>query len=543
MNNESAPKPKRMNKMFVPIIFTVLILVIAGVGYEIANYIASSKYSSEEILRSIAENNSQTFFQSGLAGSQLSAADTSSKLLIDPSYREHDYNHSSFKLTAGPKYSVCGYDAYTPVSSYYNESFDYYDKVSGKFYTKYISYDENRAVYDYNLSRDDYRIDYKGGEYAVKLVGESNFRLYDALSSYAETDPVSYTEASDPEIPIEDEPIVEIPPSDDIDIKEYYGNDVKIVKREVIAGIDYYVVEWSTNDYFCNDGTVKLITRSWADASDFSITKTEQYINSISNSNLISKTEQQYDYSDGSFAQFSSFFDFDYNVTLKEVDATINNSSSEIYQEKFKEILNSRNISVIEPTDTSLQIEGISAYNMDLPDPYVYLQDRKFYRNDTVGDKFYSLNQSQPFGIPDESYTKLILTYSFSKSSEQTYKSLIINQYEQDINTNELIKNIGANDSSKTTFSIKIGSEDVLTTMYESGFYESDTKRCDECLPEFYILINYRNNVFAVNLYGFESSDEAKKALNFNAYSGSNSGELEHIIELLKKNTSLEVLK
>lgn len=357
----------------------VLILAIGGyAGYQhffkgpqdqhvLANFIANNRngaLASPETLQAGAR--------------AVTASDQAEKMQSFMPYQEHAYEHSKSIYTIGRAVSQCDVSAW--MKDYGSDEYwKYYDIETGSMQSKSISYDKSGTLTNYWLQATDSSIAYIGGSYAVKEIGTSNMLYSDSSGAERIRDTATVKDPVATEI-VSDEP-------EDVsidDVERYFGPDVQVSGREKINGIWHYVIEQSY-DISCGDNStaqVKQITVFYADEVDFKPTRTEVYINSVSDQNLQYRVDVESESLDVSWADVADKFTFDFDVPIREYDI-----SQEAADERTKQYLVENNTTLILPTSALL-----TAYSIDVPSldqNTYYWNDRAFYPAGSKGTKMY----------------------------------------------------------------------------------------------------------------------------------------------------------
>lgn len=390
--------------------------------------------------------------QAGGAGSQDNklmaegAPSTSDmRILPYPYVPEFKYRYSKTDVTFGNAYSSCNaissYDAYLG-QGLVSESFEYYDG-SGSSSNKWVTMTPSGTIVNYNVSNNtptrSESYTYMGGSYAVKtttLFANSN------VTDMFPTGDVSI-------MPIEDAPvqesIEEVSPTDLI--SQYFGPDAKVIERVTRDGKDLYVVEYSYK-LDCDQDVSRMymssypyqspenlpdtmIMRDLVEVDNFQVYENTSYLNSVSDSNLLSRTKVTVVNNNDSFDSVANNFVFDINVPVREetFDWSVEQPAYDYRAEAnaIADYLIANPIDLLYVNGANLSgVYSAKAYEQintnRMPDTVNYYADRAFYPAGELGDKlFESYNR-----IPETKFNYIPEIASVSFSGDSSYFNISV---------------------------------------------------------------------------------------------------------------------
>ena len=508
------------------------------------------------------------------------AGDAASSKLIAPGFpinSEFNYYYSKTTITRGPAFNSCNYgitqnDAlFVPVY----ESFSYSDATSS--YSKYVGYSSDNNVNNYSLSTSSQtdgkykynNIVYMGGQYAVRISGEYD---NDIRPLSVSTDPGVSTEPmlKNEVAPDGSSDSVSSNATDTVTIQpvNYFGDTAEVLRTETIDGKEYYVVQTSyeancagymnlnrwDNETAEDNRTMYILT--YASTSDYQILKTENYIDSVSSSNLIDSTEFVNQNANVEFASVSSNFNFEFNVPLRDI--SIDYSSSTITYDADAEIqksmdfIKSEDLSVLVPSQDVLNKYVYFNYNTKgsfVSQADSYYTDRDFYPAGAVGDAMFnefnnvsSIYYSAPLALGSVSYSKDETSYTVSIYSADGNKKEILNSmlWSDIQNKSETETTVTINNTTvqATLYSYQIEQPSILP--YVDYMEGAAPETCTEnCFSKQYVLIfTYNNNIYSLVESSFsyptvEAEYDPLTDGSFVSYSSTNSEDLIKIEELV----------
>lgn len=530
-------------------------VVVAGI-YIFNLQTTRQRPTNSEILSLIAKNNptynqgnrAQTNSVGNLAPLAAEASFSSdSRRTSMPSLlpaSEFNYTYSKSLYTRGPSFGACNYGIdqsnFVFVPRY--ESYSYFSEAGS--YNKSLGFNEDGTINSYYLSKAETTsnlsryetISYLGGTYAARTVDEFTF------------DPVLNTPMAEPRaiqeevMPVEGDASV----SSDVSILPFPGVDANIIGTRVFNGKEYYVMEYSY-DMDCSGGAVnnlwdsnfqpqtrKMYVQNLADMETYEIVRTETYIDSVSDANLVDASENTFEQSNVDFASVASNFEFEFNVpirdfTTQQVDAPVVEYDPEGEIQKSLNFAKDRNLSVLFAT------EGLTT------DPYVYFNyyafntvaqpvisntyysDRAFFPQGSIGDKmFNSYNGVSSISL----YTPSVQSLGSSSYSKGD-SSYNINIYDSSLDQKDILNSMlwgELRNKNETATTVIINGEVVLATLYSydvkqaylspavdyvTGFPVDGVEGCegDTCFQRQYILIfAYNNSLYAIQEYNYSSN-------------------------------------
>jgi hypothetical protein len=400
---------------------------------------------------------------------ELAADISSTSKLIAPALpytQDHTYSYSTTKSEMGPAVEKCAAmnlnNLYAGFADSTSESYTYNDIVNGSYYSKYLTRTDSNEVLSYYLSEShptrSESLEYLGGKYAAKTI--STFpAIGDPVASVGfEGDLIAPTTET-------------MPAEEEIDylsvIQSLYGPDAKITQKAVDEeGKEYYIIEYSYGmncdeeatifkSYIAptgDDYTDKIVIQDWVSLDKFNIGKTQMYLDSAEESNLIMETSTTSEYSDVDFGSVASNFEFEFDVEVKEklydysqddytydpraeAEKAFNNlddlNTNIIFVDEPKYEVTSLYISDLDPTDI-VKVED---------DFYDYLTDRDFYSDSELGQQMYEsavewnnydYNYINDYALSLASLTQLI--------NKETYESITLDVYDANKDDFEKIK-------------------------------------------------------------------------------------------------------
>lgn len=395
-----------------------------------AKVVALSDLEASEVLSKMAANNAGANLNNIAAGDSAGgsrlmaestgmpapAADTSRSLLYAPSQPQFSYNYSKFESRNGPAASKCKIygEANTGNSG---ENWSYYDKAAGKTYFKNISYDQAGALTSYSLgsysatANESY--EYRGGSFAVKVkyinsqpvqtLVEPRPAVSDdtgAGTSGSAGAPTPSTTVA-PDAPISSE----VAPDKDV-----FGPDAKVTKVTEANGTEYYNVEYSY-DLSCNlellaasttgsgQSTNKAIAVNKVSTSNYQILESNVYLDAVGEANLLNYSKSTNESRDTDFASVASNFNFDRNVTVREITIDGADYSGEKQLQNQIDYLKNNSVSVLVSNDATFKTGStyIQAASLEKDKNYSYVYERAFYPAGAKGDaEFNQVNASSP---------------------------------------------------------------------------------------------------------------------------------------------------
>lgn len=322
-----------------------------------------------------------------------------------------DFNYTYWKntYTKGPAADKCQFGWYDQLSDkVIYEGYNYWDSSNPMDYSlgkyKSTSKTADGTLIDYSLSDGNSNFVYRGGKYAVletysyliyglyedtnTMVDEVSEGNPDEISTEPSHDEmydgvdISTTNPESPENPVD---LIEL----------YFGEDAKLITYEIYNGEYHFVVEWTTNDYYCGQNEqITVVNRVWIRESDYNWSKNEMYFGSVKETNLISRDETISVNKNVTFEEVSDKFNNEYsNIETKEFKYDYSYFSPEQEKPRIKKVLTENQFSVIIPTDMELSYVSSYLTYAYYIDPYFELYcNRDFYSDGEFGDKLYKMN-------------------------------------------------------------------------------------------------------------------------------------------------------
>lgn len=582
--------------------FSLILFVLIGtVGYQFLNPKGTGLSADEQkaILASISQNNS---IASGVGiNKNLSSANESSNQPMIVQQRidwagavNSSYSYYRQDTQVGPKLDQCkGMGDAWPYGSVVTEGHTYYDQ-GGNAYSLTKTFDSQGRLLEYSLFRDDYSIDYKGGDYAMKIiypqipintreVGLEPVALDGGEPTVSEPVSEMYAEPTNSK-PITDEPYP--------DVTEYpvnpapdFGPDA-VVEKIVKDGQAYYVVTYK-DAYACSGVVVYDLldksglskfsgnkdervayVRQWVLPDSFEIIKYETFLDVVDPSNLVMSTTYKNQYKDIDFAEVQAVFTYDLDVELREVRMPdyLEYGTPE-YLQKVRDLIFEYQLSVLLPTATEFEIASFDSnvWSAQQQSVYDYQKDRNFYSPGVVGDKqFVIFNPSGE--LPNvNKYVMPIVSYYFNTpeyfaSSDyemaQESKSVTFNLYESNVSDLDILKSEFGDDYQSRVLQgifkpIRVAGEVVNAEYYEIGWSSGvaegsvdDVNTSNPISPadcmgtgcansDRVLVIDFKNFIYLMR-FSADQSTSIDDYLDFDEIDYANAGDVDRFVELLK---------
>lgn len=427
----------------------------------------------EEILANAVEKNSMRGLGDASYNNLLStkafaengnslSADLAQSVGIPSPYGWEDYNYSTSTstFTPGAAFDTCPVMNFPSVNSKTTSVSKYFYDDQGSSLSLNTLTDSKGNILNYFLSKGNESYIYYGGEYAVKLVFEDYLYEKPALDqSGMEPSDVIDPSSTDPNTPVSDpntvglddtvtvdsDEVVEMQIEEVMDpqqldqvedpkdyISQFFGDNTTLIGTETLDGVDAYVVEWSynsscdfedaltlekaTSSYAetntpIDENTYTIIDRTWIDSESFLILKTESYINSADQANLIGTRVDRTITKNTTIAEVQNEFVYslDPSIPVREVVYKSVEPNSEYYQAVA--LAKEQGIKLLFPTDTSLQLNYVAPWSTRVEGDDFYL-DRAFYAPGVVGQNMFV--QMNPSSISE--YYVSVFNLSFSSA-------------------------------------------------------------------------------------------------------------------------------
>lgn len=494
-------------------------------------------------------------------------------------WTEFNYSYWKSTYTKGPSAEKCQIGWYDQLSDkVIYESYNYWDSENvmdyGNSKYKSIVKTSDGTLIDYSVSDGTSNFVYRGGSYAILEKYEYPiYGLYEDTSTMVDSETSEEMMYDDSELPS----TLPITPEEDIDpedlISMYFGDDAKLISYELYNDEYHFVVEWITKDYYCGQsGTITAVSRVWIRESDFNWSKTETYLNSVKESNLISRDETISVNKKVNFDEVKENFENDYsNVEIKEYTYDYSYYGSENEKARMKEVLTENQFSIVIPTNTELSYVSSYLTYANFVDTYSELYcNRNFFPNNSFGDKLYTLNCEENNWLggiiregeyvyiePEFSYYVTTVTdetvdptgYEFniytSDNTEEDLKKMHLNiqTYGDEFSNQEEVKSLGNKTLTIGTTSVtaKVFSQTTSYTYDNSNMIMEDEsgkeKEVNEKSETVLIIFNYDGKIYTISNYNYNKAEVTLADLpsKFTAYNSANTAQKASLFVLLDK--------
>ena len=283
-------------------------------------------------------------------------------------------------------------------------------------------------VYYYNLKNNSDEWQYQGGSYAVHLTNVQS------ILPLLERTPVDTTIQS-----TEGKSVDSVSPDTTTSttvtptnaVTNYFGPDAKVIGTETINGVEVYKVMWSyqvacsdiksnPNGTVSNDGDTKVVSVVYAKKKTYEIIGESLYLNSVSTNNLLyTRMATEITKTVASFDAVKSEFTFEYNVPVKNVDASAYQYDKE-YRKAVLAYVGKHLDTVTYVTSKNLLQSLSSTYVTIVPEDQKHLIDRDFYSQNDYGTKQYENSKGMftPYTEAGKTYPTMQLSYTNAAASE-----------------------------------------------------------------------------------------------------------------------------
>lgn len=575
-------------------VISLIILTFFGLtGYPLLKNYQNQAVQAEktEILGKILQNNSSIALKSAKNPSELFTVDqkASAELamgvgsgptdeetttVFPEAYENYNFYHYLSTYKTGPAASQC--PVYGDPAGIYSrtESYDFFDPQGQTTYPnyKYLGYDAKGNLVDYSLSSNEYRYEYKGGEYALRFKMDYDYLAVPELEA-------TKVESSSAVIAVEEETTLpeeggkstegssgssdasvateSVTPSKE-EITNYFGENSQ-VEEIVQNGKRYYVVTY-TFETPCNYGddsivskgqtisstspltqenTKKLVYKDLYEADTYTLVKQETYLNSIKDENLISSSDYKVERFQKSASEVASIFTFDLKVPVKDMPEYKYDEASYYpfeqdatkqanYLSYLKNYLQKNDLTIFTPINGEYPLYETAA--MEYEDPAKpYYTDRAYYADNAYGQKQYEDNVALYEGVSYDQEFATTYTRLDDQGSIGYYHFYQIMVYSKEIDANDLPEYFfGGVTSTKSTVNLKINNETVSGTQY---LYEYRYEPLEgEKIPEgqevsksYLVVFDYHGYKYVINLFTYDTGGtEIKDFLNLKAYDPDN---------------------
>lgn len=468
-----------------------LLVVSAGAATYSYWYKPQPFANQEEILAKIAQANEGVKRDAATTNAATGEADQKiSALYIRPA-EDRNYNYRKYTNTyeIGAAAAKCTQMVPYQSSVTKDELYEYFSDKDEMFpkYTKTTAY-AGSDLYDYNLTVGTDRWQYRGGSYVVHLTNVQQMMTLaqgipeNVKSTEADALPELDAEtAKDLLIATPTETPTKVTNPEDV-IKNYFGEDAKILGKKTVDGREVYEVKWSFSstcgdlqsnpDRTISSSSVELdetiTVVALADAKDFAIVSESYYLGASANRNLLythGMVEEKKNIA--SFADIRDEFTFSLNVPGKTVDAAAYQYDKE-YRKAVLDYAN-KNMSTIAYLAGKFKLQSLSSpYVSIVPDHEKHLIDRAFYSTKPYGQALYDENKDmfKPYQEVGKTYPTVQLTYD--TNGPTTWASLALVQ--SSLTGKDAVATLGVDAASVKdagTVAITINGEAVKATVYE----------------------------------------------------------------------------
>jgi hypothetical protein len=520
--------PNKYMAVGAAVMLTAAVAVGAGTWsfYSSQNNTLKALPNSEAILQEIVAAGAQKP-STGAPTGKLAASDSriASTMLVAP--RRLGYYYDAATYVYGPKADVCGNSRAYKIPSYTTEYYEFNGAKSEETYSKSIITDNQGKLLDYRLTTPTGNYLYKGGSFAVKMINEPKFNILAAeslRSGAAATDKT--TESSSKTLPA-DEPAQEPKaPS----IKDYFGDNAKVIGEEIIDGALNYVVVWEYENFCSETEKMQMVNKTWMKKDGFRYTKQEMYVSSIKPENLIAGTTYKYDQGTPAFSEVSSKFDFAYkNVNLRTVDAQEYVTGSAKYNAALSKFLKEKGVTLLKPVDTKYAVQLFTSDILGLPTAEAYLKERDFFRNDAIGEQDYK--QTKDIYSYQQDLSIMPLANLAFERGGKNWRNLLVNSF-KGLDAATIEKNILNQDLVKSDIKITIDSQSVDARAYTYKA-EKGTKPCPDCATDWTVVFTLNGEFMVVRFTAKATAAELPAMLQFiTLTSANNQSEINQMIKV-----------
>lgn len=310
-------------------------------------------------------------------------------------------------------------------------------------YTKNVVY-SGTNIYDFNLNIDNEQWQYRGGEYAVHLKNVQrmiSLMMEGVPSGIKEGSPATTTDnnVENQKVPVESTTVVnsfpapEAPNSTTVPenpkdmIKNYFGEDAKILDQVSRDGNEYYKIQWSyksacgdlstspnrTTSSSSTEMDQKMVVVAYADVKDMSIDMQSLYLDSVANRNLLYTQDTSEVSKNTSFAEIKDEFAYTYAKPVKTVDVSAYQYEKE-YRTAALDYIKKNMTEVVYLTGKYTLQSLYSSYVTVVPDHERHFIDSAYYSPKAYGVALYNdaKDMFKPYHEAGKSYPKVQLSYA-----------------------------------------------------------------------------------------------------------------------------------
>ncbi|RMD76978.1 hypothetical protein D6810_02360 [Candidatus Dojkabacteria bacterium] len=477
--------------------------------------------------------------------------------------KESNLSKTVTTVTRGPKYNACRavYDPENMFSDakntnlYYSGDNEYINKVESK--------DEKDRLIDYTITRSSVGgssevLSYKGGRYAVRMIyppvpvqDRSKIAQPEPYvdSTSGPSNSVSVPESNDFSLENEnDKTKGDYDPLEEL--KRMYGQDIDIVEKRFIDGVEVYVLRYSyeincdsqlwyayqsevgsTDTTRSRANISKIYQEVFLNVKTFTHKGQVSYIDAVSPSNVIVSYKFEFDNLKISDDEVKKFFDFnvDYpGIQIKEFRIPVHDPAKQV-QEQLN-YYNSLQFKFIRPSGTDYEIQ--SAYFYDLRDSVSstdFYNDRDFYALGEFGDKMYELHRTdnkKRFIQPTGSYTisksngENVFTFQIYSSSSID-DILKLNFSSEDSYIRRETEKVKLTISGQSIDAVKV-TEKYVYNVSDSPIYRGSDSTTNQSPSENgsykFVLFKYEEYVYQVHVYSDFSKNPDPTSFTYSAF-------------------------
>lgn len=569
------------------------VAVVATVGIAASTYQfwykAPTTAEQDAILAKIAQANLSTKKEGtkDATATMLSADEKISALYIrNPEERTYNYKKTKTTYEIGDALNRCSMMVPYQGAVSAEEYSEYYTTKDEMFplYTKNVSYSGSN-IYDYLLIADSTQWLYKGGSYAVQLKNVERVMPLAYMSGVAEKDeaadvaapPVDGTEQTLIALPEKTPVPTETDPKEII--KNYFGEDAKILGTVTENGKEYYKVQWSymggcttknegdeSRSVTSMDFNQKIVVVALADTKDFSIDQETIYLDAVKNSNMLySRNTVEESSTVSSFDAVKSDFTFNLSSDIRTIDASAYKYDEE-YRKAVLEYL-PKNVSNVVYLSGKYTLQSLSSSYVTLvPEPQKYMIDRAFYSSLAYGQTQYNdaKDMFKPYLEEGKTYPQVQLSYNGTGA----FSWLSISELSSQFKGVAAITELGIEKSSlsdKGTTTIALNGESVTAELFEmtqssvadsapgssepgdSGVAVDEVERLKVAEPTYtdvFVVFTYKDVTVVIqsNLSTKTRLADAVKALPFATVSTSDAAKLDAALKVVYPDSKPEML-
>lgn len=538
-------------------IFAVAIVIAGGAAAVITSNNAREEAELNDVFSALQSfRQSANYTEQGRLAAPTSDTAATSELSILPFFEPNTYRAYVGTVKAGPAESRCEGYYYYPANAVEVESYSFNDDQNNAYF-KYVVRSSDGEIITYNTSSPDASYTYAGGDYAVMSPNDYYGIMPLATTESAVDDLATGTDATD--LPqarsgesanssessastVDDTVSISLPTeptrgeNGEFTVDSFFGENAKIEGKETIDGVEYTIASWSYAGY-CNRGSDdSVFSRVWFDTNKGVVYKEETYLDSIAPNNLIQTSTNTSSTQIKKLSEVQSQLEFDLDVEVREIDPSLVRPGGEAYNKATINKFKQTGVALLVPNGYDLQ--SIAMANLDLADPFDYLQDEDFYSDTSIGKSQY--NQAIAGGDLGEYEPTFIYSASFD-SDKSVYYSLEV--YELAAGRKEVAEEVARGNYDKTSVKVTIGSQEVTADLYQSSYIDEPGVPETVVDPETDLIAEYEFVNYQLvlehngNLYRFwvngEQSDVSTDGIKFKSFDPTKTNGLNKITEFV----------